>query len=252
MGNSGDPNEPDFQCFWREEVVAHYLEDSGDGHYFAALANARDAAVGLATNQVAGVALTRDEETKTCQVDAMINDENDPRLNDGLYYLWLSRVIHRFSFNVMLPTGFSAGLQTSSIAFPEIRDAATERLLGTFGYEADGTWLIPFPRVTIAANRATIDDMLKHNPPPPDRSVALVAEGDPSTTHFFEAGEKIGELTYRGDPDSERLVDDSGTELQIVTPLHNQSYDMRESFGSPVVRRQLGYVTLLRVRAAAV
>ncbi|HEY5152858.1 MAG TPA: hypothetical protein VII55_02690 [Candidatus Saccharimonadales bacterium] len=228
------------------------------GYYFRTLGRNGDS--GLSGNEglINGFAISRSQKTKVGHVEAVLNHENDPRAADGLFHLWLRRIIPHFSgVENSLPDSddFFTGAGTSEIRFPQVTDAATQRLLDTFGLpdkKGDG-WHIPVPQLTVIGSRGGIDGWLEAGPGD-EKSVALVIVGErrrnaaTTTTQFFEDGRKVGLL--QDDGTKEILTAAGGEELAIIEPNYKQGSDIAEGFSNPIIRRQLGFVTLKRALPA--
>jgi hypothetical protein len=217
------------------------------GYYFRAAAYGRE--LGGAKTYAHGVAISRDRETKVCHVEGIRTNENEPSARDGMYYVWLRKVIPHFSGGLNFIDPPSHGTECSEIRFGNVTDSPTQELLDSCGLEEDDSWYLPIPQLTVISSQGGIDGWMDGMESHDARkeSMALVTQEDKSPetkTTFFENGRELG--TLQRDATTETLTDAEGHELPIITPDYADNSDMAESFGQDVIRRQLGFVTLKR------
>lgn len=148
------------------------------------------------------------------------------------------------------------GIAASAIRFGDkVANPHTRRLLDTFGMRDEAGWLMPLPRLAATGTIGTIDGWMEDMPREEVANTTLVIRHEDKTTvetRFIEDGARIG--TMLTTPEGETLFDgeDRELDLRIATPRLSGSPDTARLFWQPpVIRRQLGLVTLKRALSPA-
>ena len=224
----------------------HKYLASHEGYYFRALAKPQESAnrYSARSEQISGAAIDYDQETQIAEVAGIYNKEADKRVDDAQHYLWLTKILPNFTFTNYPKKRRSHGLKTSKILFGDHIDEPTTRLLQTFGLydETEDEWSIPLPDISVVGPSGELDTAVGKQPPPKDKSVAVISEG--YRVQYFEDGERLGVLSLENADD--RVVDAEQNEIGLFIPDHIALSDMSRLFESDTVRSQMGYVALKR------
>lgn len=226
-----------------------------EAYYFRAGAASNDDSVdNQDVNVISGVAISRDRETRTCRVEGMFNNAKDRAVDAGTHYLWTRKIIPQFSRTISCQGDTCvSGTPSSEVRFGRAIDAPTRRLLDTFGLNDGAGWTIPLPRFAVQGTIGSIDGWMADMSEEDMDNTTLVIQKDGTKiieTRFIEDGHRLGRLL--SGLGKETLLDSKDREVPITMPDFGSNPAMAESFAQPVIRRQLGFVTLKKSLLAAV
>lgn len=218
-----------------DDGVYKYLFEGG-GCYFRAIARSD-------SRLLNGIFLGAQTGSRLHVPEGIYNADDD-RVYDGMYHMWLGKIVPYLQFTKIIGAGqiIPLGLQSKGIEFSGELDDPTKHLVSTLGYEQNERWIIPQPELVIDANEEIAETILKEQEMPDDICIAI---SNGREVKYFEEGKRIGSM--RKETGRTIVINDSeDNQIDILEPDAEAESLLDRYLTNNLVQRQIGLVTIKR------